>query len=407
MIAWMAPSLERVDFVYCPDITAWPYYVLRSFNTPPWKGSFSDQLQPRLQLGQLRELSLSPVRLQDLQQLAEHTAFSEIRALRLWGTIHDSSLEWLTESCSFPSLKKLALHAFDDRDDGRSWMNVTPEVKRSGAAFISSLPPLQSLQLSTDLGQETFEAVIYHHGSALRKLHFVSYRSSYDFVFTEDRVEDISMHCPQVEDLAVPVPRTKGDAQEVGIYRSLGTFRRLKRLTLFFDRSITLTPYWAGSIIAPKARDLLMNAAIDEELARSIFRTITEAHPEVRCPLEWLRLEPGGDGLTRFNHRWLHNLLCNILRYLSGRFLCTRSPRDDARDEVIVQEIGARERQIIGELAPDSLGYFEEIFRDLWPEGTGDWRKDWRSIPLASEGSSGKEGSGWLSPQWYLACVVA
>ncbi|KAL4893247.1 hypothetical protein BDV59DRAFT_177870 [Aspergillus ambiguus] len=392
IIEGMAPRLERIDFVYCPEITAWPDYVLRNFDAPPWIGPFFHQ-SPSKSQRQLRELGLSPVRLQHLQEIRDHIAFSDIRSLHLRGTVHDDSLDWLAKSCEFPSLKSLVLHAVDERAD-RVWSRVIDHYNSRGAAFIASLPPLESLELSADFGREAFDAILHHHGKSLKKFHLTPSHSPYALVLTQQHIEKMSIYCPHIVNLALPIPRTKSDAQEAGLYHALGAFKRLQRLSLVLDRSITLTPYWAGSIMAPNARDVIMNSAIDETLARSIFRTITEAHASVKSPLTWLRVEAGGDGIIRFNHRWLHNLFCNILRYLSGRFLCIRNPRNDGQGDIIVQEIGARERQLIGELAPDDLGYFEAIFRDIWPGKTGDWRKDWSSLPLISVKPATEENHG-------------
>ena len=58
------------------------------------------------------------------------------------------------------------------------------------------------------------------------------------FVFRHREVEKIRQHCLMVEDLTLnPIPRSKGNAQEVAIYRTLGALPKLQRLFLTLDFS--------------------------------------------------------------------------------------------------------------------------------------------------------------------------
>lgn len=129
-------------------------------------------------------------------------------------------------------------------------------------------------------------------------------------------------------------------------------------------------------------RRTLINCAVDEALARSIWNTINQ--DKTSTMLERLRLwTMGGNenaaidvGLQPYG---------TILINLSRSWLIERSPRDD-RDDFAMRELGKRARESEGgpteaELTDSVIG---QIFRTIWSrrEGSKDWRDDWASFPL-------------------------
>jgi hypothetical protein len=133
----------------------------------------------------------------------------------------------------------------------------------------------------------------------------------------------------------------------------------------------------------------LIIAAVDEKLARAIFRTIRDANP--RSVLQRLRLEV--DGAGNFGVDDYDETFLLVTQFIGRKFLCHRSPRDDCRsgnagalgdagDDVIVQELGLRDRKLVEDDV--ELREYEGVFRDIWPDRTGDWKKDWFSYMLVS-----------------------
>jgi hypothetical protein len=106
-----------------------------------------------------------------------------------------------------------------------------------------------------------------------------------------------------LEDLMLnPIPRSKGDVQEVAIYKTVGAIPKLQRLSLTLDSS-NLSLIWEGEDILKDPsfdefhqkfqvatsgtssvpyqsryghiRNALINSALDETLARGIFNCIS------------------------------------------------------------------------------------------------------------------------------------
>jgi hypothetical protein len=129
----------------------------------------------------------------------------------------------------------------------------------------------------------------------------------------------------------------------------------------------------------PKAdEDILINIAVDEPLARAIFGVIIADG----SPLERLKLEVGDT---------YHVYLEDFREIMGQKWLCVRVPGRStaASDKILVQECGVQRRKQLerdGEwknLNPDE---FLSLFHRVWPETTGDWKRDWHSFPLSLDG---------------------
>jgi hypothetical protein len=133
---------------------------------------------------------------------------------------------------------------------------------------------------------------------------------------------------------------------------------------------------------------MLINVAVDETLARAIFRVIRDTSP--KSVFRELRLEVSGAadfGTFDFDISLVH-----IIEVIGRKFLCRKSPRDDctrengyagAKDnDMIVQELGLPKRGELEEYV--GLWEYEDVFRGIWKEKKEKWTKDWSSFPLAS-----------------------
>ncbi|PGH26369.1 hypothetical protein AJ80_01866 [Polytolypa hystricis UAMH7299] len=273
--------------------------------------------------------SLSPVPSQTLCAWSKHTAFSELRAL------------------------------------GPNRINPDTPSTKLEVGFE------RSLKLEQYFAQKSFQVLVERHGSSLRRLSLVPNRLGFrhdfePFVFTLEKINYIRAHCPGIRVLELLVPRTKGDAREVGIYRALGQMTQAKHMSLLLDCS-----------------DSLINSALDCRLARAIWQEITRpsrhSHPST---LQRLSLQTVGG--YNFGEGSLRGDLADFLPYISPRQLCIRSPRDDS-DDITIKSFpmpGIPEGEIF---CGEDLGTTEPLFRSLWEEKTGSWTTDWHSFPLASD----------------------
>ncbi|KAH8905478.1 hypothetical protein BR93DRAFT_970266 [Coniochaeta sp. PMI_546] len=98
---------------------------------------------------------------------------------------------------------------------------------------------------------------------------------------------ELADRCSAIHTLAVKIRRLRGNAAEVALYRALGRFARYDNAIdpSFddFDRcylSGAMHPYRRGHI-----RDVLITTAVDEKLARAIFRTVCAAQVRNRSYL--------------------------------------------------------------------------------------------------------------------------
>jgi hypothetical protein len=117
-------------------------------------------------------------------------------------------------------------------------------------------------------------------------------------VASSKHIEELRHYCPILEELTLLMPRTGGDEQEVALYRALGTFPWLKRISLIFDCSKfnvcrMLENFHLNT--PENVRIALIKAAVDSSLASSIFSTIDNAglchDPTSHSRLECLTLK--------------------------------------------------------------------------------------------------------------------
>lgn len=229
-------------------------------------------------------------------------------------------------------------------------------------------------------------------------------------------LSDIASYCPLIEELCTTILRTLGGQNELATYQTIGkAFHHLQRLhirLLCAEQEDDFPPltfveddddandaikskYEFGRPFRPvHVRKMLLNHAIDEELARSIFATVSTAKSE-KTGLPALEL------LEVLACRTTEGEMINVsidmlkprvpdgigqcLRELERSWLCELNPRDDCIGECVVKEIIQQSPLDPPYPASGPLDLdIEPIFRDIWP-GNGDWREEWHSLPLGTD----------------------
>jgi len=236
----------------------------------------------------------------------------------------------------------------------------------------------------------------------------------------------IRARCLALQDLAITVKRTKSDARECEIYRGFVKMKSLQTLfltldcsdwrvcrgdaspddssfdeddrELYFDqpfdedtrkiRFIEETRLKRGHV-----RETFVNCAVDETLARSIWKT--NSRNKMGKQLESLKIYTTGGG--KFGERLhYHKEIADVVQNLSRSWLIERLVRDDEVDAFNVKELGREAREARDERTLEFPGMIFDnlphppghsalpIFRRIWApkEGSKDWRDDWASFPL-------------------------
>lgn len=412
--AGLAPNLKEARMFRAR--AGWSLALRRALETPrtPWQGfALKDQEQTSTS-GSLCHLQLAgygSTTREVVETWSRRTDFSVLRTLELERGIEADAFEYLATQCDFSSLTTLVIVL------ATADLLESPTMDHSSLAkhFLCSLPSLTTLKLVGELTNTTLDAILEYHGALLRKLGLSPSGTVNRLVITEREVERIAGYCPLLEDLSLTVPRSKGDAGEVAIYKALGSLSKLQSLSLTLDASdcailmdgeedeeLDETPNDPsfddfdqqffngprGSYRKPRnghVRDAFINSALDEILARAIFRSISTAKSSGALPLETLKLRVTGGGC--FGDSSMMSSIEYVAGHLGRSWLLERNPRDDRRDQLVATELGRQERKAKGGMYPKPLGRsVEPIFRRIWPERRkegGHWCDDWHSWPLS------------------------
>jgi hypothetical protein len=184
------------------------------------------------------------------------------------------------------------------------------------------------------------------------------------------------------------------------MYRCFGGMTNLRALSLRLDCSnwrVTRDPTYApdfdegdqepveigeySCLKKGELKETLINCAVDEALARSIWKTISQN--KTGRPLEDLRLQPTGAGEYGTGHR-LPPTFKMVITDLARSWLFERVPRDDTEDSTVMElQQGRRLADTRSICHPQDLE-FREVFRSVWPpkDDSETFRDDWSSYPL-------------------------
>ncbi|PSN74958.1 hypothetical protein BS50DRAFT_628208 [Corynespora cassiicola Philippines] len=314
-------------------------------------------------LGSLTSLSLkgssSPA---NLQEWARHINFSCLQHLTLGSELSGETMDWVVQNHSFPRLRTLSVRLTRGDMAGES-----PHYSQNAVSFFQLFEPLEQLFVHGPMDSHILDTILSHHGQKLKKLalHPTESPFAYDngrnrrdipMEFTKDHILQVQAQCPLLEELAITVKRDMSSASEAERYRCFRKMRKLQSLFLILDcsnwrvlRDSTYNPQFDGEdqLEGPRRglkrgtfKETLINCAVDEMLARSIWKFTS--YKETGRRLERLKLwTRGGD---KFGDSTSSSSIYTFTKCLSRSWLIERVPRED-RDDITVRELGKHERE--------------------------------------------------------------
>lgn len=438
LVAGLAPNLKEVSVLYVNAIPSQHGNTMAP--EPPWNGlpGFI-----RGKTGSLTSLSITgkippspPWFLESFQGWTNHTDFSSLRHLSLGGAydvdsreycqgLTTDTLEFIVRSCSFPQLE--SLHVLIMRRQHRT-ENIDPHADArfisAANAFFDSLRPLRKLSVAGSIRPEILDTMLVHHGRTVVDLKLCPYEDIWastlwyipyiPMEITKAHILQIEAHCPVLQSLSIYIKRKMSGRSEVELYTSLARIKTLQFLFLTLDCSnwrVRRDPSledeaWFDEddkkhfkspwpvLKRGHVRRNLINCAVDETLARSIWDIISKHKHGQR--LLSLKLYTAG----ALNFGWPGRIprMTEIARHLSRSWLIERGVRDDEQDELRIRELGLEARKTRDEALPDTFETEEDaedpqdpqrdaglkVFRRIWPETEVGrrWIDDWTSYPL-------------------------
>lgn len=351
-----------------------------------------------------------------LQNWARHVDFTCLRQLTLGASLDmntglsGETMQWVVQTQSFPHVKSLSVHL--TRDD----LHVEkPHYRDQAISFFRMFESLEQLTIDGPVDYQIINSVLAYHGQTLKKLSLypfeqipigINVRDLLDlaFHFTKNHILQLQVQCPILEELTILVKRDKSSAAEAEIYRCSGKMKNLRALSILLECSnwrVNRDPTYAPDfdlvdqepveterypwLKKGELKEAFINGAIDEALACSIWKTISQ-NKAGRC-LERLKLWPTGMAEYGTAAR-LPPTFTTITKNLARSWLFEWVPRDDI-DDFTTTELRKRRRLARDEkeakfLAhPQNLEYWK-VLRSLWPskDGSRDFRDDWSSFPL-------------------------
>jgi hypothetical protein len=394
MLAGAAPNLREAKISFSRS-------RFRESEYPEYRRGDRFSVSPSGQ-GVLQYLSISMRDSQSaLRAYSSVTSFSMLKSLKI---LHDGvsieTLHFLT-SAQLDNLEHISLYISESR-----YIHAQAATKPddSVTSLIASLPALQSLDLGGMLGAHTLSSVLGHCGHRLRCLQAnrLMLDDDTNSVADLETVQKIKQKCPQLEELTLVIPRSKGDAKEVAIYCTLGALVSLRKIRLILYNSQffpeDLEPVYnlclSGRTLDQKQQaeldDGLMNFAIDQQLARSIFRTISTSKPAFSTPLECVTIEVDASFYTDFMYPAENTHLECVLKHIGRSWTCTRNPRDNTPHDCFVTDynpVGKDARGPIMGKKDDSFDKYDlavaQAVCRVWPAArTKDWKDVWHSFEL-------------------------
>jgi hypothetical protein len=394
----LAPNLRKVGMWY--QFAGNTPHLVRAMRAPrpPWTGFFARANEaPSKTKAKLTRLSLRwagsifPKRLEGWRQSVN---FNTIRSLDFRIMIDLLAFQTLIDMAvagTFVCLQTLLMSGTVEQTDDEKQDIMMVQ-------FIAALRPLRAITLHQCT--PTIQQSIYdHHGPSLKKLHLSMH-------FTLPDLISLQKGCPNLESLHLWLKRTQGDEQEVRFYRTLGSFSRLERLTVLLDY---INPEISANYEhddeterdkqVERMRLALLNSAVDERLAREIFRVILRANkiaqPGFIPSFQSLKLVVGED-VADYDAGYFPT----VQSWVAQRWKCERRYADVHSEDVWVEETDVQRRMDIRE---DLAYYLEEHFKfnddgklyrpaweANWPESKGmsNWIDEWHSFPLWQDDSS-------------------
>ncbi|KAJ4353182.1 uncharacterized protein N0V89_004908 [Didymosphaeria variabile] len=389
-----------------------------------------------------------------LESLAFTGRRSQLTAAKLskWQEAADlSALRMLSCSISYPYPPRLGSmnNAFPSLTDLTLTVELPPRNRHHDwdhavHDFLSSLNSLTCLSLSANLSGALTSAIAERHGGTLEKL---SLRHLCDrnlprwgYSISANDLSILASACLQLTEFSLIMQRSMGDRTEIECYEAIGmyalhpdislllnhanvtmstkgSFRKLKYVKLDLacwnsrGSFLQVDPNWddfekaepdnGGDIDAPRynrcrnghLKCAIVNSALDETLARSIYALISSKRSE--SPLDVLEIKTYGGGSPCGG---CPDDLGIIVKHVSRSYRVEKASGRRGAGFINVIELSKEEREVSdarvrasernyakihGKGSKAGQGGVWAMFRHLWPfEDHEDWRGVWQSWPL-------------------------
>lgn len=396
----------------------------------------------------LRNLETLPrSRLESLIGLSVYSGlidFSSLQTLNIGDRLTFQDVKWLTAMPRFKSLVNLRLAvAFDS---GASESEYEEHIELL-CLFLRELPPLQALDIHfdywvavdadiADCRSRMLRSALSTHGESLEKL-----RIGLDEVDEPEcgvywgdidlgDVKRIRQSCPNLIDLCLQIKHSVGEPTEIAIYAQCGMIPSLQRLHVDLHTSTRLDlvpwpehhnkvqydaasgqdlyrfhppeevdPRWkqVGIYEADVTRHIA-NSAVDEKLARAIFKTIADhKHPGAR-PLLKLEIECCGPHIycnygsiydswhtVEYKYGDLEDSgMATVCGMISRDWVLSRKSTNDGGEKITaVGRPSLKYEQ--HDLYCDFPDYLKPVLRKIWPripKSFKNWQQKCHSFPL-------------------------
>lgn len=269
--------------------------------------------------------------------------------------------------------------------------------------FFSHIGPLNHLRLVGCFTDLVYTAVIRHHGKTLKSLYAFAY-GNYDmdlgaapdaprqlFRWSVAAVEDLVEMSSPLEAFMVEMDRTRGDRKEVAMYRALSKLPRLRYLMISHTVGTDLGPDEERrdeiftcedkKLLAYANKATFTNAAIDGELARSIFDLISR---NSQGTLKALYIRP------LMNEPVYDSSFNTVISALALHWTVFRNPSGAvtvSMDHEYSTVLSFREclqmERSNRNGGPEEREYYPDVFAELWPDKKHpNWWVGWTSLPL-------------------------
>ncbi|GFF36178.1 hypothetical protein IFM46972_04800 [Aspergillus udagawae] len=281
------------------------------------------------------------------------------------------------------------------------WAKPNEDVNADDEEMVSAVrafAPARFLCLRGLRSTSSLNHILQHHGTSLKGLAIETsedgrlfrsptiYDNGYKYpVLDSQHISQLVDCCANLQELRLQIKRQGGNHRECNIYRALSQLTQLHTLILDLHCDPRQSPI--GPEIASTAclRETLINAAMDESLAMSIWDLIASSQPSKR--LRKLRIIPFGANFYSREEK-------HVIRQLSHSFLLTR-PGVYSQRNPDLREIGKEAWELWREEDISENGRLhipqqvEDLLYELWPSTRGvrnkHWSQYWKSFPLQTE----------------------
>ncbi|KAG9249485.1 uncharacterized protein F5Z01DRAFT_495796 [Emericellopsis atlantica] len=413
-------QLEHVSVDYSEPEASFSTQDVQNHRRPSRPGLFSSSLSQRPHNDQststskraLTSLSINfrpAITSYLVDRWKEVIDFSTLISLNL-GVVKPELLPMLGDMAATGALR--SLQVLELTPDLLEYDNVERTINDL-CSLLKVLCPLRGLHLGRTRSHAVFDTLLETHGPHLRELSLDE-----PVVFTSKNAYRLAEVCRRVRDLNITIRRTGGDEAEVAFYHALGHLSRLESVSIIFDctrpeatglinHGVFSSDKYNREARIGLVQDALVNVAIDEELARSMFLTIAQTQKRRanqtgsrqfllrRLTVECLDSDLFGRG------DYSHSELSILLEWLRGHWICESSiglrdpdailddkPGGQAHKAVLARDESLQRKMEYEEDLYEHLNGVDPLVEDawlrLWLYGRGDWKQSWKSQPLAS-----------------------